>query len=247
MNKMKSGPGFTLIELLVVIAIIGVLASMLMPALSRAKAKAKRTACQGNLRQLQLSFQMYADDNQDLIPPRGVPGAEAYGGNAVVWSEALKPYYTDPGVLQCPTDVGKADQSYLLNGFLDYFVINNYAGNWEEFTGKAYRAGNYRGMKLSNVRYPSETIVFGEMKQRKQSVKKDLYMDFWPPGWVASEDIVVVDHAKHRAGGSRESGGSNHVFADGSTRYLKYGAALTPKNLWAVTEEFRAGLALPDL
>jgi len=245
MNSTNTKRGFTLIELLVVIAIIGVLASMLMPALSRAKAMAKRAACQGNLRQLQLSLQMYADDNQDLIPPRGTPGAEAYGGNAVVWSEALKPYYTDPALLQCPTDVGKADRSYLLNGFLDYFVINNYSGNWEEFTGHAYRAGNYPGMKLSNISYPSETIVFGEMKQGLEN--QDFYMDFWPPDWVPSEHIVVVDHAKHRTGGSRESGGSNHVFADGSTRYLKYGAAVTPKNLWAVTEEFRAVLALPDL
>jgi len=245
MNSTNAKRGFTLIELLVVIAIIGVLASMLMPALSRAKAKAKRSACQSNLRQLQLSLQMYADDNQDLIPPRGTPGAEAYGGNAVVWVEALKPYYTNPALLQCPTDVGKADQSYLLNGFLDYFVVNNYAGNWEEFTGKAYRAGKYPGMKLSNIPYPSETIVFGERKQGFEN--QDPYMDFWPPDWAPSEYIVVVDHAKHRAGGSRGSGGSNHAFADGSTRYLKYGAAVTPKNLWAVTKEFRAGLALPKL
>lgn len=59
---------FTLIELLVVIAIIGVLASFLMPALARAKAKAKNAACLNNLKQLGLAITMYADDNKGYLP-----------------------------------------------------------------------------------------------------------------------------------------------------------------------------------
>ena len=62
--------GFTLIELLVVIAIIAILAALLLPALARAKGNANRIKCVSNLRQLQMSVQMYADDNQDQIPPR---------------------------------------------------------------------------------------------------------------------------------------------------------------------------------
>ena len=226
--------GFTLIEILVVISIISLLIGISVPALSRARENARRAKCLSNVRQLRVALQMYADSHDGRVPPRDYD-------EGAVWVDRLEPYYANRKLLRCPTDRGKVDVSYLMNGFIDYFVLHSFRGNWDEFFG-AYKTGGFQAVRLSDIPKPAETITIGE---KRADSDDDAYMDIWPAQY-GSDHLTEVAHGKHRSGGNERNGGSNYAFADGSARFLRYGEAFSPKNLWAVTDQFR-NLPLPEL
>src|SRR5689334_18070645 len=83
--RARSARGFTLIELLVVIAIIAILAAMLLPALAKAKCKAKRTQCLSNKHQITVACTMYNTDWDDYLVPNSPAGALGPNGELVGW------------------------------------------------------------------------------------------------------------------------------------------------------------------
>jgi len=156
----RRAAGFTLLELLVVIAIIAVLAAMLLPVLSKAKAKAQGTMCMSNMRQLSLAWLQYADDSSEQIP-----FASAASAAGLPPDPRTDPYVWVTGLLDFdPTNPSNWDAGVDLKKSPIWAYCGNSAGIWKCPADKSSivpASGPLKGQHVPRIRSMSMLLWLG--------------------------------------------------------------------------------------
>lgn len=149
---------FTLLELILVIAIIAILASLLLPAVARARLRAERVKCVNNLKQIGAGFHLFANDHRGLLPMEvsirdGGSLEWVPGGNAFKHFQALSSEIVNPKLLICPNDSRSAANNWISlgNSNLSYFVALEPKLNIAQSLFSGDRNISETGAELSNV------------------------------------------------------------------------------------------------
>ncbi len=218
-HRQRHGPAFTLIELLVVIAIIAILAALLLPGLSRAKAAGQSAACKSNLHQLGVALKLYTDDFQKF--PACAAFTSARGQVVTLWDALLLPFTgNNRNVYKCPSNLNaplwtnnvsepqrNSSYGYNMAGSGRYPAAGAILG-LDGGSGQ----GTTRFLPESQVRTPSDMVAMADCKPKTGGEDNDL------------DDLFAINLLAELA--PRHDNGENAVFCDGHVEYAKHTAWL---------------------
>lgn len=241
--KFASHRAFTLIELLVVIAIIAILAAMLLPALSKAKARAQAIQCLNHLKQLNVCWVLYAGDNDDRlvynnpVPSVTTPDNSWISGSMLYVSQAtndhlirlgfLFKYNESVGIYRCPADDTLAGitgrrrvRSYALSGQMGSVAVDG-AGNLSMWDSQALFLGNPGfppNMKYSQINRPPPALAITFVDEAPESIDDGYFLARLPASNGTPNDRWGNLPALRRHG----KNGSTFAFADGHVELWKW-------------------------
>jgi len=256
---MKKGTrGFTLIELLVVIAIIAILAAILFPVFTQARAKARQISCLSNVKNLALAQLMYVDDYDGKFPLIAY-AAWGPGGREPKFPDNLAPYIGAPEILHCPAD---GNMSPTMGPALSYWVEGQscigtdyqntvYVAPSAPWGGPNFGGGVFDclGRPEASIPEPGNTIMMGcgavdtafEPITDRHGVWniRNIYNIVYPVEHISC-NIALLCTAdpgdKSYSGVYLHGGGSNFGFADGHAKWMKIEKCYYPSNLFAVAQ-----------
>jgi prepilin-type N-terminal cleavage/methylation domain-containing protein/prepilin-type processing-associated H-X9-DG protein len=237
----RAQEGMTLMELLAVVAIVSVLAALLFPALALARARAQRTHCSGNFKQLQLAWLMYAQDSEDRVVPnhsrmiglmfRGTAPSWVLGNarwdrnSSNIEAGLLFPYVKAVAVYHCPADRALAAGSGPRMARLRSYSFDSWFNL--DLQGKGYRVEpGYRPgfkTKLGDVHQPGPSQVFGFIDEHQDSIDDGALAVHDPKHW---DDPSATSDLKSwmELPSDRHGQGCNLSFIDGHVAHWRWRA-----------------------